>query len=330
VNEDRLAEVIGSAALRIALRSGRRRRPAQPVDRDLRLTVTAVRAEAPDVAGLTLARPDGADLPAWRPGAHLDLVLPSGLLRQYSLCGDPDDRASYRIAVRRLATGSAEVHGLAPGTEITARGPRNAFPLAAAPGYLFLAGGIGITPLAPMARAAAVAGVPWRLVHTGRDRASLPLSAALDPAHVLLRPDDEHGGPPPVAALVAEQLAALPRGSAVYCCGPPPMIDAVRRAVPAGHRLHSERFSPPPVRGGRAFTVELARTGRTVDVPADRSALDAVQTVLPAVPYSCRQGFCGTCHVRLLAGRTERDTSAPGSMALCVARAEGDRLVLDL
>lgn len=314
----RVDAVVGLTA-RLAVRSGRRRRPAPAVDRDLRLTVAEVRAEAPDVVGLTLAGP--GPLPAWRPGAHLDLVLPSGLVRQYSLCGDPLRRSEYRIAVRRVGAGSTEVHGLRAGDPVTVRGPRNAFPFVAAERYLFLAGGIGITPLAAMARAATT---DWRLVHVGRDRASLPLSSGLDPARVSLRPDDEHGGP----ASAGELLEGWTPGTAVYCCGPPPMIDVVRRAMPAGHPFHAERFSPPPIRGGRPFVLDV--DGVAVPVPADRSALDAVLTVRPEVPYSCRQGFCGTCHVPLLAGETEHDTAGPGRIALCVARAAGESVRIGL
>lgn len=315
----RLDAVVGLTA-RLAVRSGRRRIPARAVDRDLRLVVAGVRAEAPDVAGLTLV--GSGPLPVWRPGAHLDVVLRSGLVRQYSLCGDPARRHEYRIAVRRLGPGSAEVHELRTGDSVTVRGPRNAFPFVAAPRYLFLAGGIGITPIAAMARAATG---DWRLVHVGRDRASLPLSSGLDPARVRLRPDDEHGGP----ASAAELLAGWAPGTAAYCCGPPPMIDAVRRAMPAGHPFHAERFSPPPIRDGRPFTLGL-RDGTAVEVAADRSALDALLAVRPDVAFSCRQGFCGTCHVPLLAGETERDTAGPGLTALCVARAAGVHVIVDL
>ncbi|NMH98830.1 PDR/VanB family oxidoreductase [Pseudonocardia acidicola] len=321
----RINAVVALSA-RLAQRSGRRRPPIAAVDRDLPLVVAEVRREAPDVVGLRLSRAGGGVLPGWHPGAHLDLVLPSGRVRQYSLCGDPADRTAYRIAVRRIvdgAGGSREVHDLRPGAALTARGPRNAFPLVTASAYLFLAGGIGITPIVPMVRAAAARGADWRLVHAGRTRESLPLSSGLDLARVRLRPDDEHAGPP----TAAELLDGLPAGAAVYCCGPPPMIDAVRRGLPAGVPLHAERFSAPPVAGGRPFTVELARRGIRVDVPADRSALAAVHEVVPDVAFSCRQGFCGTCHVRVLAGEVP---GPPGEMALCVGRAAGDRVVVDL
>ncbi|MEV1293748.1 PDR/VanB family oxidoreductase [Pseudonocardia sp. NPDC049635] len=319
---------VAAVAQKASVRSGRRRRPAAPVDRELPVEVRSVTRTCPDVAEVELA--GRGPLPGWRPGAHLDVVLPSGLLRQYSLCGDPADRSVYRIAVRAVpgGSGSAQVHRLTPGTRLTLRGPRNAFPLAAAPSYLFLAGGIGITPIAPMVRAVHAAGLPWRLVHTGRDLASMPLSgglAALAPDRVRRRPDDDGGGVPGTDEL----LAGVDPDAAVYCCGPPPMIDAVRRALPARQRFHSERFSPPPIRDGRPFTVALAG-GPELPVPADRTALDVIRDVRPDVAYSCRQGFCGTCHVRLVEGTTVGDPAGPGLTALCVGRAEGARVVVDL
>ncbi|MEJ8279862.1 PDR/VanB family oxidoreductase [Pseudonocardia spirodelae] len=313
----------------LATAGARRRRPVTEVDRTVAVTVGAVTRPCRDVAVLDLVGDGDGDLPAWRPGAHVDVELPSGLLRQYSLCGDPADRRRYRIAVRAVpgGSGSAQVHALTPGTRLRLHGPRNAFPLATAPAYLFVAGGIGITPIAPMVRDAHAAGVEWRLVHTGRDLASMPLSdelAALAPDRVLRRPDDA-GGPPSAGAL----LAGADPEAAVYCCGPPPMIEALRAALPAGQRFHSERFSPPPIRDGRPFTVAIAG-GPEIAVPADRTALDAVREVRPDVPYSCRQGFCGTCHVRVLEGTTVADPAGPGRTALCVGRAAGERIVVDL
>ncbi|WP_224390865.1 PDR/VanB family oxidoreductase [Pseudonocardia sp. ICBG1293] len=313
----------------LATAGARRSRPVAEVDRTLAVEVRAVRRPCADVAELDLVPPGGGPLPGWRPGAHVDVELPSGALRQYSLCGDPADRSHYRIAVRAVpgGTGSREVHALRPGVRLRLHGPRNAFPLAAAPSYLFVAGGIGITPIAPMVRAAHAAGVPWRLVHTGRDLGSMPLSgalAALAPDRVHRRPDDAAGVP-----AAAELLAGVDPAAAVYCCGPPPMIEALRRALPAGQRFHSERFSPPPIRDGRPFTVRIAG-GPEVAVPADRTALDAVRALRPDVPYSCRQGFCGTCHVRLVEGTTVGDPAGPGLTALCVGRAQGGSIVVDL
>ena len=309
--------------------------PVERVDRDLALVVRQAHAVADEVMSIVLAAPNGAVLPAWQPGCHLDLRLPSGLRRQYSLYGDPADRRTYRIATRLIKDGgggSAEVHRLRPGDRVTVQGPRNAFPFLDRQRYLFLAGGIGITPILPMVRAAERAGADWRLVYTGRSRASLPFlgelaelggAAANAAARVIVRTDDVDGAPDATAWL---QGVAL--GTAVYCCGPSPMLDAVRAAVPPSATLHYERFAPPPIVDGRPFTLELVRSGVTVEVPADRSALAVVRERLPEVPYSCRQGFCGTCRVGVLAGET--DDSLDDSMLLCVSRAVGDRLRVDL
>ncbi|PWV52886.1 PDR/VanB family oxidoreductase [Nocardiopsis sp. L17-MgMaSL7] len=314
-----------------------RRSPAPTGD----LTVRVARVERParDVAALTLvpARPGGA-LPRWQPGHHVDVVLGDGVVRQYSLCGDPRDRSAYRIAVRRIdgGTGSGLAHALAEGDVLTLRGPRNAFPFARADRYLFVAGGIGVTPVLPMVRAAHAAGRPFRFVYTGRSRESMPfldtLPAPSRDADVTVRPDDEYG--PPDAA---ELLAGLSPGTAVYVCGPAPLIDALRRRVPPGTPFFSERFSPPPVVDGRRFEVRLGRAGPVLPVPEDESALDVVLRARPETAYSCRQGFCGTCRVGLLSGEPHnRDRPTGGSprgagFALCVSRAdEGTQLVLDL
>ncbi|MET8799893.1 PDR/VanB family oxidoreductase [Nocardia sp. NPDC004568] len=299
----------------------------------LRLVVDDIRDEADEVRGFDLRAADGGPLPAWRPGAHLDLFLPSGRQRQYSLCGNPRERFRYRIAVRRIDDGeggSLEMHrDLGPGDALRARGPRNAFTFVAAPAYLFLAGGIGITPILPMVRAAGERG---RLIYTGRSRATMPFVADLPGADI--RPDDEFG-PPDIPALIA----TAPPGAAVYVCGPPPMLAAARRCLfdlnPTGS-LHTEQFSAPAVLDGVEFDLTLARTGRTVRVGARETTLAAIGRVLPDTAYSCRQGFCGTCRTAVLAGAVDhRDRALPDAdrathMLPCVSRAAGDALVLDL
>ncbi|MEV7771219.1 PDR/VanB family oxidoreductase [Kitasatospora sp. NPDC086791] len=342
--QDRYVQALGGPLLR--------RNPRRPSSRPtppLQLVVTARRRLAADVVELQLADPSGGPLPAWQPGAHLRLVLPSGRERHYSLSGDPADRAAYRIAVRRLPAGgggSVEIHDtLHPGTRLTARHPRNGFAFCAEPAVLLLAGGIGITPLLPMAREAQRQGLDWRLVHVGRSADTLPYAQelrALDPHRVVLRTDDEHGGVP----TGAELLAHAPRGAAVYCCGPAPMLAAVQRALDGGPvgsggpaaGLHFERFGAAPVTDGAPFAVRLGTDGPALDVPADRSALDVLREARPDLPYSCHQGFCGTCEVRLLAGspdhrdrRLTPEQRAAGALLPCVSRAaEGETLVLDL
>ncbi|WP_067719411.1 PDR/VanB family oxidoreductase [Nocardia yamanashiensis] len=317
-------------------------------DRRTPLVVVERRVEAhdTDVISLLMTAPDGRKLPEWRPGAHLDLELPSGKVRQYSLCGDPADRHAYRVAVRRIPDGnggSLEVHDeLRIGTALTVRGPRNAFPFVL-PGYgssaariHFVAGGIGITPILPMLRMADRLGVEWTMVYAGRSRDTIPFLSEVESFgdRVTVRTDDEHGIPD-AAAL----LPGVGPDTSVYCCGPVVMTQVIADAVRdmPGVEMYSERFSPPPVVNGTAFAVELARGGETVDVPADKSVLEEVLKVRPDSAYSCRQGFCRTCVVRVLEGSVDhRDTvltadeRAAGDMLICVSRCDGDRLVLDL
>ncbi|MEW1830498.1 PDR/VanB family oxidoreductase [Streptomyces sp. NPDC088196] len=301
----------------------------RPRSRALRLTVAARETVADGVVQLRL---EGRDLPRWEPGAHIDLVLPSGLVRQYSLCGDPADTSSYTVAARLVEDGrggSREVHEqVGVGAELEVRGPRNRFPLVDAPAYLFVVGGIGITPVLPMLRALPE-GVDWRLVYVGRTPNSMPFLEELaefgaDRVTVV------SGRRPELGALLAE----LPEGAAVYCCGPEGLMAAVEERFP---EVRLERFAPRAQLGGNArFEVELRRSGRTLTVPADSTVLAAVRAELPDTLYSCEQGFCGTCQQRVLEGEVEHrdelltDAERDGSMLICVSRARGERIVLDM
>ncbi|GAB4587851.1 PDR/VanB family oxidoreductase [Nocardia sp. IFM 10818] len=344
----RVLDFIAESRLRWTTFVNRKEPPARVDDRRLPLVVVERRVEAhdTDVISLLLTAPDGRKLPEWRPGAHLDLELPSGRVRQYSLCGDPADRHAYRIAVRRIPDGgggSLEVHdALKIGTPVTVRGPRNAFPFVL-PGYgssaarvHFVAGGIGITPILPMVRMAHRLGVDWTMVYAGRSRDTIPFLGEVESFgdRVTIRTDDEHGLPDARAL-----LPGVGTDTSVYCCGPVVMTQVIADAVRdmPGVELYSERFSPPPVVDGTAFRVELARTGEIVEIPADKSVLEEVLKVRPDSPYSCRQGFCRTCRVRVVSGDIDhRDTVLTaaerdaGDMLICVSRCDGDRLVLDL
>ncbi|MGP3633894.1 PDR/VanB family oxidoreductase [Streptomyces sp. 24-1644] len=353
--------VVTGAAL-LARRAMRRRIEASPLwpmpalaepvsgysERRSTTTRPLLITERDEVAdGVVRLRLAGDDLPAWRPGAHLDLVLPSGLVRQYSLCGDPDDRDAYTVAPRLVEDGrggSREVHAqLHEGTEVRVRGPRNRFPLVEAPSYVFVAGGIGITPILPMLRAVAASGADWQLLYGGRSRASMPFldeieKLGADGGRVIVVPEDEAGHPDAASA-----LAGAAAGTAVYVCGPGPLMDAVAAALPQGCSLHLERFtaagtgpSSTASMSSTAFEVELRRSGRTVPVAAGQSVLAAVREELPYVSYSCEQGFCGTCQQRVLEGEIDHrdelltDAEREDSMLLCVSRCRGARLVLDL
>jgi ferredoxin-NADP reductase len=311
---------------------------------DRTVVVTAKSEAAEGVVALTLAHVTGGRLPDWTPGAHIDLVLPDGTLRQYSLCGDRWDAHSYRVAVLREpagAGGSAYVHDrLQVGDVIGVGGPRNNFPLVPSERYLFIAGGVGITPLLPMVAQADLLGVAWTLLYTGRSRASMAFLPDLaghgDRVHVYAGDAGEHLN---LAAWLDE-----PRpGTKVYCCGPQRLSAEVRALCAAWppYSLRTERFTPatrPVAAGAGPFEVELVRTGTTVTVGPGVTVLDAALGAGASVLSSCRRGLCGTCETTVLDGRPdhrdsllEDDERACGdSMFICVSRSAGGRLVLDL
>ncbi|MFC9223832.1 PDR/VanB family oxidoreductase [Streptomyces hygroscopicus] len=311
----------------------------------LDLRVEQIRREADGVVSVTLVDPGGAALPAWTPGAHLDLELP-GLIRQYSLCGDPADRYTYRFAVLREQSsrgGSRYVHDtLRVGDPVEVGGPRNRFALEPAESYFFLAGGIGITPLLPMMAAAEASGARWSLAYGGRQRSSMAfldeLAAYGDKVDLVV---EAERGP-----LDLDLLLGTPEpDTAVYCCGPEGLLAAVEQRCtswPEGS-LHLERFKAKSPAAGesthdREFEVVCERSGTSLRVPAGRSVLDCVEDAGIDVNSACRDGVCGSCETKVLAGEVEhRDSLLTASeresgrtMMLCVSRAASDQLVLDL
>jgi ferredoxin-NADP reductase len=307
------------------------------------LVVTEKSAVAHGVTALILRHPDGRRLPDWSPGAHLDLVLPNGMIRQYSLCGDRWDSGSYRVGVLREPAGrggSAFIHDrLRCGDRVAASAPRNNFRLAPAKSYLFIAGGIGITPLLPMIHQAELLGAGWHLLYGGRSRASMAFRDELagHGDRVTVVPQDERG-------LLDLPAHLPPPGSdtKVYCCGPAPLLAALERLTgdhPAG-QVRTERFVPAAESAARnePFEVELRRTGVTVVVSPQQSVLDAINAAGATVLSSCRQGTCGTCETAVVAGRPEhRDSilddserAAADYLFPCVSRSGSSRLVLDV
>jgi len=307
--------------------------------------IAAIRRAAADIVTLDLVAVDGAELPAFTAGAHIDLHLPGGMVRHYSLANDPAERHRYRIAVKREPDGrggSRHVHErLAEGDRLTLGGPRNHFAVPAGNGLLLLvAGGVGIAPIRSMIHAAEREGRPWRLHYAARSRghaAFLEDLAAHGPERVRFWFDAE--GEP---LDLARALAGAGPDCTLLCCGPTGLMEAVR-AVTAGwpeERVRFEWFAPPVVAptGGGAFEVELRRSGRTVPVPAGRSILDALLDAGFDAPFSCNEGVCGCCETTVIEGAIDHrdvllstaERNAGRTMMICVSRALGHRLVLDL
>lgn len=312
---------------------------------ELDLVVRKRTALTPEVVELVLARPSGGELPAWEPGSHVDLILREGLVRQYSLCGDPGERDAWRVAVlreRESRGGSRHVHDeLTDGSPVRVRGPRNNFPLLPAARYRFIAGGIGITPIVPMIAAAEQAGAQWQLLYGGRTRRSMAFAEELTQAYgdkVTLCPEDELG------RLDLDSRLAQPRDDTlVYCCGPEPLLLAAEERCAAWRAgsLRLERFVPraaPASPEEASFEVELTVSGLTVTVPPGKSILKAVEEAGVRVRYSCEQGTCGTCETEVVAGTPdhrdslldEEERAEGKTMMICVSRAACPRLTLAL
>ena len=308
------------------------------------------RTEASDgVVTLTLGHPDGGELPTWRAGAHVDVHVPNGELepfvRQYSLSSDPGETNVYRIGVLKEVSGrggSEALHEtLLPGSRVTASWPRNNFRLAPSPKYIFVAGGIGITPILAMIREAERAGADWELVYGGRTRSSMAFLSDLAKYgdRVTLVPQDELG-----IIDLPGLLGEVREETLIYACGPEPLLRAAEEC--AAHwpkdSLRLERFAPKVVERtvpDTPFDVEFAASGTTVTVGADETILDAAERQGLPVISSCKTGTCGTCETPIVAGQADhRDSILTASeqetnetMMICVSRAAVGcpKLVLD-
>ncbi|OYN76172.1 hypothetical protein CG716_22755 [Mycolicibacterium sphagni] len=313
------------------------------------LVVTKTEHETDEIRSLYLEPTDGAVLQPWSAGAHVHGELPSGLIRQYSLSNDPVNLTQYRISVlleKSGRGGSAEIHKtVREGDTLWVGGPSNLFPLVEAPGYLFIAGGIGITPILPMIRMAQRARRDWRLVYGGRTLKSLAFIRELGEmvgGNIVYVPQDEQGFPD-----IHGEIMDISETWKIYACGPPGLLSATERECARAGRTESlrlERFVADPEAehvsrmDDSAFEVKLHRSGTTISVPADRSILAAVREVRPEVQFDCQVGFCGTCETRVLDGvvdhrdkvldEDERATNT--TMMICVSRAKSARLVLDI
>lgn len=312
----------------------------------LTLQVAARVDEASGIAGLVLTDPQGRSLPSWTPGAHIDVhidrVGQAPIVRQYSLCGDPADLSSYRIAVLREDDGeggSLHLHDdVRPGQLVRVSSPRDLFGFELRDRMVFVAGGIGITPILPMVRAAEAAGVAWTLHYAGREPGTMAFGADLQRFGEHVR----------VYVSAAGQRMALPEivaeaGTApVYACGPERLLDALEEAAAAaGASLHVERFANANLVATEAdhpFEVELSLTGVTMTVLPGESILEKVAEAGVPAPSSCRGGTCGTCETFVVQGEPDHRDAVLNAqereesevMMICVSRCKGTRLVLEL
>jgi vanillate O-demethylase ferredoxin subunit len=307
--------------------------------------------EALDINAYELAPVGEERLPAYEAGAHVDVHMPSGLVRQYSLCGGPwvhGEQRRYRIAVLRdpkSRGGSHAMHdGVNEGDTLRIGTPRNLFPLVAGEqASILLAGGIGVTPLLAMAYQLHAAGRPFMLHYFARSRQRVAfLEELLQGAfadRVVLHLDDEGDSS---GNRVHELLAALPPAAHVYTCGPAGFLQYVLTTAAAAawpsEQLHYETFAPAEQKAGDSFEVRIHSTGATVTVAADETVVAAVARLGIEIPVSCEQGICGTCITRVLAGAidhhdqyfSEAEQAAQNQFTPCCSRARSAVLVLDL
>jgi ferredoxin-NADP reductase len=311
--------------------------------------VHTLRLEADDTISVELRPASGGELPAFTPGSHIDLHLPNGLDRSYSLCNAADEHHRYVVGVlkdRVSRGGSRCVHEqLRVGMQIAISPPRNNFPLQEAAGHTVLvAGGIGITPLLCMARRLRDLGRSFELLYFARSRRSAAFLDVLQALEVpmTLHFDDEQGGPPDLKRLLAERKPAPDLH--LYACGPTPMLDAFETfcAELGLENAHIERFAAVehrPAEDARGtFTVELARSGKTFTITPGKSILDTLLEAGIEVDCSCCEGVCGSCETRVLAGVPDhrdsilstQERTANKTIMLCVSGCKSASLSLDL
>jgi ferredoxin-NADP reductase len=313
----------------------------------LTVEVTDVRAEARDVVTVELRAPGSAQLPPFEPGAHLDLHLPNGLVRQYSLTNDWRERDRYVIGVGRAADsrgGSEFVHtSIRAGMQLKVSAPRNNFALEPdARQFLFVAGGIGITPIMAMVRWCVANARPWRVIYAARSRQRAAFyeelcafGAKRDQFHF----DDERGQ----FLDVAQALSTRTDGEQIYCCGPTPLMESVKaltEQLPTG-TVHFEWFTVPDsaeLQESDSFSVRLERSGMELVVPPEKSILEVLEENGIEMPFSCREGLCGTCVTSVLAGQpdhrdyvlSDEERESGKLMTICCSRSLSPSLTLDL
>lgn len=303
----------------------------------------SIRYAAQDTHLYEFRRPDGAVLPKAEPGAHIDLHLPNGMMRQYSLCTADGDPRAYVVGVKRDRAsrgGSRYIHEyLQVGEILKIGGPRNNFPLKEDAGHsVLIAGGIGVTPIWCMAQRLVKLGRSFELHYACRTRSEAAFLEELEALpQAKLHFDDEAGGFLDLAPIVAN----APAGAHFYCCGPLPMLagyEAAAKALPA-EQVHVEYFSAKEEAAtGGGYVVELRRSGREFPIPEGRTILQVLRDAGVDVPYSCEEGVCGACETQVISGEvdhrdnilTEKERLESKTIMVCCSGAKSARLVLDL
>lgn len=317
----------------------------------LTLRVLAKLHEAEDICRIVLDDPNGRPVPPFKAGAHVDVHLPSGLIRQYSLCNSPHESDRYILAVLREPQsrgGSVEIHDrIREGDLLPMSAPRNRFPLLEGTHHsVLLAGGIGITPILAMAEELFAKGESFELHYCCRTPARMAFRQQLITAPYAFRVHPHFdNGPTEQRFDIIKTLASSPQGCHLYVCGPSGFINHVLNAAAiAGwdtDRLHFERFtgsaSAAP-QGNTAFDVWIASSGAVIHVAADATVVAALNAAGVVVPISCEQGVCGTCLTRVIEGDvdhrdhylTELEKALNDRILPCCSRAKSSHLVLDL
>lgn len=318
----------------------------QPDETLMPLRIAAAADVADGIRSFELVHPDGADLPEFTPGSHVKVQVPNGAIRKYSLCNDPADRSRYVITVKRDQNGQGGSMSLVDeakvGDMLPTSLPSNAFPLVASAGsFIFIAGGIGITPILSMIRSfGELPPAPWKLYYLTRSPETTAFQEELNAPELRGRVHIHHDHGDPAQSFDLWPVLEKPGNAHVYCCGPQALMDMVRDMT--GHwqhtRVHFESFSDGarPRPDDRPFTVRLAKTGRTLEVPVGKTILSVLNEAGCNVAYSCESGTCGTCRTRLVRGEADhRDMvlmpeEMDSQIMVCVSRAKSDELVLDL
>ncbi|RTL51186.1 MAG: oxidoreductase [Rhodocyclaceae bacterium] len=290
--------------------------------------------------------PEGASLSEFSAGAHIAIKVPNGSIRKYSLCNDPNERNHYVIAVKRESNGRGGSVSLSDdakvGDILLVSDPINAFPFVKAPGYLFFAGGIGITPMLSMIRSLEAEGIEnWKLYYLSRDPSTTAYRDTLSDEKYRNRVIIHHDYGDISRSLDLWPILEKPSSNHIFCCGPRPLMNAVRDM--SGHwpmeNVHFESFadgSSLQKPDDKPFKVLLAKSNLTVEVPAGVTLLDALREAGHAVPASCESGSCGSCRTTLLRGEADhRDfvltpAEQDSYIMVCVSRAKCEELVIDL